>query len=908
MAAPTIVRSGGASSGNSTSSINVSLGGAATAGNLILILFAADKSIANMTPSGTGWNSGITIQGTSVSVFARWKVAAGGENSITCTTSATMASGGTAWIVELSQTGSDSWAVQAQSSATYSDTAVTSKALPTTDTADWDALAFAAIGIDSASNGPTTAGWSNGYTARWTTAKTPAGTDGGCGGLYTASASVVQGATTSTTFTNTGGASDQLSGFIIALGRSGLPGTAPTVDAGADATVDQFDTFTRTGTEPSDGGLTITSRAWTVQSGPAYVGTTIGTAAALSWEPETPGSYVLRYSATNSAGTGTNDLSLTVDTVFHARTANVVLAGTQSTIVHKSGVTGAANLPLQGSSTGSKIVQGLRSINIRLAGSASGHKINVGAAHLILHGVLSAEGRPGAGSATALVHIHGSSTGVGHRFATRTANVRVFGDRVAQKRIPGSRTANLILHASRGTPFKNIPGAFNAPMVLHATRSSYIHRTSVAITANIRLAGSLSGRFSVRGDPQHAFLVLHGTPSATSIRFNIPYSASLSLSALVFGFRVVLEVNVAVRAKADTTTKYELVCVARIPQAFGPPVLIEVDPIKTTGIGYTEELNKPTALSVTAKFSETTEPVLQRLRNPDELPSELWLYRNGKRVFAGPLLGANASGNESISMEAQDILAYTARFLIQKDLIYGGAGTEQFKIVKDMIDQWQALEYGHFGIVTDDIPPSGIVRMVSYLYKELNFVDKEIGKLSLLADGFDFSVDPVTRRIQLDSPRRGTDRSIGEDAIVFDSRNVSSNDVTFSIGPSDLASEGYGTSGKSDESTLISTKPNLELRTRYGRTAYAASYDKVTTQEELDGYTQASVDARAQTLYIPGPKARVTPDADLNDYEVGDVVSYAMHNRLNAVGSFRIRKRVVDVDDTGQEAVSVEFV
>lgn len=221
MATPTIVRSGGNSSGNSTSSVNVSLGGAATAGNAILVLFAADKSIAGVTPSGTGWNSAVTIQGTSVSVFARWKVAAGGENTITCTTSATMASGGTGWIVELAQTGSASWAVQCQSSATYSDTSVSSKALPTTDTADWDALAFAAIGIDSSSNGPTTAGWSNSYTARWTTAKTPAGTDGGAGGLYTASAPVAQGATTTTTYTNTGGTADQLSGFIVGLGRSG---------------------------------------------------------------------------------------------------------------------------------------------------------------------------------------------------------------------------------------------------------------------------------------------------------------------------------------------------------------------------------------------------------------------------------------------------------------------------------------------------------------------------------------------------------------------------------------------------------------------------------------------------------------------------------------------------------------
>src|SRR5207253_8423337 len=58
---------------------------------------------------------------------------------------------------------------------------------------------------------------------------------------------------------------------------------------------------------------TPTSRAWTVVSGPTGVGSTIGTAAALSFTPSTAGTYTLRYSATNSAGTGTDDVVLTVN-------------------------------------------------------------------------------------------------------------------------------------------------------------------------------------------------------------------------------------------------------------------------------------------------------------------------------------------------------------------------------------------------------------------------------------------------------------------------------------------------------------------------------------------------------------------------------------------------------------------
>jgi hypothetical protein len=85
--------------------------------------------------------------------------------------------------------------------------------------------------------------------------------------------------------------------------------TAPVVNAGADATIDAGGWLYRTATE-SGGG--VSSRQWTIQSGPAGVGSVIGTAAALSWNATVVGNYVLRYSATNAFGTGTDDVGVTV--------------------------------------------------------------------------------------------------------------------------------------------------------------------------------------------------------------------------------------------------------------------------------------------------------------------------------------------------------------------------------------------------------------------------------------------------------------------------------------------------------------------------------------------------------------------------------------------------------------------
>lgn len=60
-------------------------------------------------------------------------------------------------------------------------------------------------------------------------------------------------------------------------------GGGGSVSAGAAITIPTTATFGRTATEPA--GATITARSWQILSGPMGTGTTIGTAAALSWKP-----------------------------------------------------------------------------------------------------------------------------------------------------------------------------------------------------------------------------------------------------------------------------------------------------------------------------------------------------------------------------------------------------------------------------------------------------------------------------------------------------------------------------------------------------------------------------------------------------------------------------------------------
>lgn len=98
-------------------------------------------------------------------------------------------------------------------------------------------------------------------------------------------------------------------GWMLALRNEGSGVSPPEVGAGTDVELTVGDTLTRTATET---GSEITSRSWTVVSGPAQVGATLATTPALTWTPTVHGTYVLRYTATNAAGSDSDTVTITV--------------------------------------------------------------------------------------------------------------------------------------------------------------------------------------------------------------------------------------------------------------------------------------------------------------------------------------------------------------------------------------------------------------------------------------------------------------------------------------------------------------------------------------------------------------------------------------------------------------------
>lgn len=357
-----------------------------------------------------------------------------------------------------------------------------------------------------------------------------------------------------------------------------------------------------------------------------------------------------------------------------------------------------------------------------------------------------------------------------------------------------------------------------------------------------------------------------------------------------------------------STPEYELVCVARIPASTGFPSFLEVERVEWRTLSWSSALSAAQTLTATCPIASMPEVVLQRLRSPDRLATEFWLVRDGRQVFSGPFVTWRRSG-EDLELSALGVFAYTQLMFVTADPELRFDQVDQHLIAKALVDHWQdGQPFGHFGIDTSAITPSGTLRDRSYVRKEGHQISRRLQELGEVLGGFDAEVDPTTRRLELWTPTKGVDRSTGSDAIVLDERNIADPNVMLSVAPQDLASMAFGTStATGSDTTLWSAAVNEELRAAYGAAGVMSSWSDISEQATLDGHVDALLLARDQALLVPGPKTRVTADADISAYDIGDRIAFE-DSVLGASGAFRIRKRTVDVSESGEETATLEFV
>lgn len=345
---------------------------------------------------------------------------------------------------------------------------------------------------------------------------------------------------------------------------------------------------------------------------------------------------------------------------------------------------------------------------------------------------------------------------------------------------------------------------------------------------------------------------------------------------------------------------YELVAVARVPQASGPPTLSEVGPIVAPQITWTAEVSRPGSIAFSCVPDRLPAEVRSRLLNLAQFPTEVWLRRSGTIVAAGFLAGYQVQGG-TLSCTAPGLLGYLAYMMVDADLAY--SNQDQTSVIgKGLVDQWQNLPYGHFGITTSGIAASGVLRDRTYIAAEQHQVLQRLLELGDSSNGFDVAVNPSTRALLLAA--QGVDRS---GSVHLDARNITDPGVVVSVSPGDLASEAYGL-GTGGAAPIVSKQSNTTVRSQFGRSAVAGSYDGVTVQATLDAHTARLLDDRDQQLFLPGPGLHPVAEVDVTSFDAGDLVSYSFDAGVGLQsGVFRVASKQVTVDEQGGESIKVSF-
>lgn len=353
--------------------------------------------------------------------------------------------------------------------------------------------------------------------------------------------------------------------------------------------------------------------------------------------------------------------------------------------------------------------------------------------------------------------------------------------------------------------------------------------------------------------------------------------------------------------------RFEVVLAARVHQPATSPVLTEINRLVVKDISYTEELNRPGVAALVCPVESLSENVKTYLNSLDAAPCEVWVYYDGVRVWAGEIQSLGIQ-DQSVTLNCVGLLGYTNRMFVTSTLTY--AAQDQFTIAKGLVDHWQALSYGNYGLNTSGIGVSTVVRDRTYEVSERHNIGTRLQELGAVDQGFDTYVDPVTRELVLQYPFRGQDLSA---SVFLDERNIDSADIVVSVAPGELVSDGIfvGTAQGADGQgqTLVAQRSNATLRAAFGRSGGSASYDGVSVLATLQQHGDAFLSARSQQFFQPGVTVIPRAGCRIGDVHPGDLVSYSYDAGIGLqAGVFRVAKVRVSVAESGKQRLGLEFV
>lgn len=345
---------------------------------------------------------------------------------------------------------------------------------------------------------------------------------------------------------------------------------------------------------------------------------------------------------------------------------------------------------------------------------------------------------------------------------------------------------------------------------------------------------------------------------------------------------------------------YNVVSVLRTPQSATVPTYTELGPLHASTITVKDyKTMQPSECKVVVNLDSIDASTKASLLDLAATPLEVWVYRDGVRIFAGPVLGGSVKSN-ALDLTMRGRLAYLAYMLVWQDKSF--ASVDLFTIAATLVNDWQALTYGNYGVLTSGVGTLGTTRSLE-IPGATEFPSVLDSLKSISKGSFDVWIDPSTGDLEF-AAARGTDLS----ASVSVERGLTDVSAGFALGPGLLASEVYAIGTAADSVALTTSASDATLRASFGRSGKAVSHDPVTDSAHLTDLVTADLADVGEVYFTPGGDLFEVPEAVFENLEPGNTVEYSYDAGLGKFTSNkRVEKRQVSIGIEGQEKIQVEF-
>jgi hypothetical protein len=348
---------------------------------------------------------------------------------------------------------------------------------------------------------------------------------------------------------------------------------------------------------------------------------------------------------------------------------------------------------------------------------------------------------------------------------------------------------------------------------------------------------------------------------------------------------------------------YDVIAVRRVPQSAGAPQLVDVGPIRWTGLAWTREAGAAGGATVSCGVDLLDDAVKGYLADLVANPLEIWLYRDGTQLAAGPVTAYQIK-NRQITITAAGLLYYLG-YMVQ-DVDFFDVGGDVGTIAPNLIDTWQALTYGHYGIDTAHVAATGVTRDVTLRGADLRSLARVVEDLGQDATaGFELAIDPATRQLAVFAPRMGSDLSA---AVFLDARSIAASDYRQLVTAGRFGSEAEIAAVSVAGTNMTGTAANTAVRQSFGRAGITGSARDVKDPTEAAARASRLLADNDQASHVVAPDLLAVEGFGYGDFGPGDIITYDYDAGLGRQ-TFPVRVKSITISpDSGEERLAITVV